>query len=148
MSYQDISKRRVDTAAPLEFSERSARQELTITIHATIGGFDTEICFSGQLDQLEAITRRLRDLGASPAGVHQLAPAAAPAQQASLNAANGHINRKPAERMTQAYDGAGQPMCPVHHKPLTEGRYGLYCPSRADGEHANQKGYCNIRFAE
>src|SRR3954451_7227394 len=74
MTYQNISKRAVDTAAPLEFPERSARQELTITIKANIGGFDTEICFSGQLDQLEAITRRLRDLGASPAGVHQLAP--------------------------------------------------------------------------
>jgi hypothetical protein len=131
------TRAQIDRAEPLAFPERSAtRQELTITIHATIGGFDTEICFSGQLDQLEAITRRLRDLGASPAGVHQLAPAAAaPA-------------RKPNTGITPAYDGAGQPMCPVHHKPLTEGRYGLYCPSRADGEHANQKGYCNIRFAE
>jgi len=31
---------------------------------------------------------------------------------------------------------------------LSEGRYGLYCPSHAAGEHANDKGYCNLKFAE
>jgi hypothetical protein len=131
------TRQQVDRAEPLEFAERSARQELTITIHATIDGFSTEICFRGALDQLEAITRRLRDLGASPAGVHQLAPAAAaPA-------------RKAAQRATPAYDGDGQPMCPVHRKPLSEGRFGLFCPAKAKpGEEQNDKGYCSLRFAE
>lgn len=130
------TRQQIDRAAPLEFPERSARQELTITIHATIGGFDTEICFSGQLDQLEAITRRLRDLGASPAGVHQLAPTtpAAPA-------------RKAAQRAAPLYDGAGDALCPVHHKPLSEGRYGPFCSAKAQpGDVQNDKGYCALKF--
>jgi hypothetical protein len=39
-------------------------------------------------------------------------------------------------------------MLPVHRKPLSEGRYGLFCPSRATGDQANDKGYCNLKFAE
>jgi hypothetical protein len=58
MTYQNISKNGVDTAPPLEFAARNARQELTITIHATIDGLPTVICYSGALDQLDAITRR------------------------------------------------------------------------------------------
>jgi hypothetical protein len=140
MTYQNISKNGVDTAPPLEFAARNARQELTITIHATIDGFPTEICFSGALDQLEAITRRLRDLGASPAGVHQLAPAA-PVQATPA--------RKPSGRVEPVYQPDGTACCPIHRKPLSEGRYGLFCPSRATGDQAaNDKGYCNIRFAE
>jgi hypothetical protein len=35
----------------------------------------------------------------------------------------------------------------VHHKPLAEGRYGLYCPAKAaPGEEQNDKGYCALRF--
>jgi hypothetical protein len=133
MTYQDISKRAVDTAAPLEFPERSARQELTITIKANIGGFDTEICFSGQLDQLEAITRRLRDLGASPAGVHQLAP-------------NPPARKPKAERVSPAYDGNGDPCCPKHTgRVLKEGQFGLYCSAKDDSQ---ERGYCALKFKD
>jgi len=131
------TRAQVDRAEPLDFPDRKpVKQELTITIHARIGGFDTEVCFSGQLDQLEAITRRLRDLGASPAGVHQVSPAAAPA-------------RKPAGRVEPVYQPDGTACCPVHHKPLSEGRYGLFCSAKATGDQAaNDKGYCNLKFAE
>jgi hypothetical protein len=56
--------------------------------------------------------------------------------------------RKPAQRVEPAYDTNGDPICPTHRKPLSEGRYGLYCPSKAQGEHANDKGYCSLRFTE
>lgn len=40
------------------------------------------------------------------------------------------------------YDAAGETCCPWHRKPLREGRYGLYCSSKAEGEQANDRGYC------
>jgi hypothetical protein len=138
MTYQPLTKNGVDTATPLDFPERRpVKQDLTITIHACVNGFDAEICFSGQLDQLEALTRRLRDLGMSPSGVRQLAPVqSTPA-------------RKAAQRVEPVYQPDGTACCPVHHKPLSEGRYGLFCPSRATGDQAaNDKGYCALRFAE
>jgi len=125
------SRAAIDAAGELTFPDRKpARQDLTITIKATIDGFPTEVCFTGTIDQLLAVTRRLRELGASPT----IAPAAP--------------RRQPNTGITPAYDGNGQPMCPVHHKPIIEGRHGLYCPSKAEGEHANAKGFCNLKFAE
>lgn len=54
-----------------------------------------------------------------------------------------------AEKVKPFYDGDGQPCCPVHRKALSEGRYGLFCSAKAkDGEAANDKGYCNLRFIE
>lgn len=51
------------------------------------------------------------------------------------------------EKVKPFYDGDGQPCCPTHKKPLKEGQYGLYCSCKAkDGELANDKGYCNLRF--
>ncbi len=36
-------------------------------------------------------------------------------------------------------------VCPKHHKPFTEGRYGPYCQSMTDEPAwANKKGFCNI----
>lgn len=144
MSTQLPTRQQVDRAAPLDFPDRTTRQELTITIHARVNDFDTEICFSGQLEQLEALTRRLRDLGMSPAGVQQLAPV----QSGGTSIAQGGVipARKAAQRVEPAYDGSGQAICPIHRKPLSEGRYGQYCPSRAEGEHANAKGYCALKF--
>ncbi len=132
------SRADIDRAEPLDFPDRRpVRQELTITIHARIGGFDTEICFSGHLDQLETLTRKLVQLGASPAGVHQVSPAAGPAA------------RKAAERVEPIYQPDGTPCCPVHKRPLTEGQYGLYCKSKAQpGDVQNDKGYCSLKFAE
>jgi hypothetical protein len=139
MTYQNISKNGVETAQPLEFAARNARQELTITIHATIDGFPTEICFSGALDQLEAITRRLRDLGASPAGVHQLAPAA-PVQSGANTPA-----RKAAAAVTYADDGTplcANANCSRHGHPLEPSQHnGYYCKGK-DARTGNNKGYC------
>ncbi len=134
MTYQNISKAAVDAAAPLTFEDRKpVKQELTITIHARIGGFDTEVCFSGQLDQLEAITRRLRDLGASPAGVHQVSPATQAAP------------RKAAERVEPLYSDDGSPMCPKHKRALKAGAWGLYCSAKDD---TTERGYCSLKFVE
>jgi hypothetical protein len=42
------SRAQIDRAEPLDFPDRKpAKQELTITIHARIDGYDCEICFTG-----------------------------------------------------------------------------------------------------
>lgn len=132
------TRAQIDRAEPLDFPERKpTRQDLTITVKALVDGFPTEVCFTGSIDQLLDVTKRLRALGASPL----LTPAT---QSAPLG--NG---KSKAERVEPLYKPDGTPCCPVHHKPLAEGRYGLYCPSRAkDGEQANDKGYCSLKFAE
>lgn len=136
MSYQNITKNGVDRAAPLTF-DRPARQDLTITIKARVDGFDTEVCYTGSIDQLLAVTKRLRELGAEPAlvaGGHQLPTPAA---------------RKPAQQVEPIYQPDGTACCPVHLRPLQPGQYGLFCSAKAKpGEAANAKGYCNIRFSE
>ena len=138
-TYQPVTRAAIDRAEPLEFNERKpARNDLTITITAVVDGFPVEVCFTGALDQLEAITRRLRDMGASPAGVHQLAPVAAPS-----------VTRQAAQRVEPVYNGAGEACCPVHLRPLQPGQYGSFCSAKAKpGEAANAKGYCSLKFAE
>jgi hypothetical protein len=112
------------------------RQELTITVKATIDGFPVDVCFSGSIDQLLGVTKRLREMGGTPT----IAPAA-PVQTTPA--------RKAAERVEPDYQPDGTAYCPVHHKPLAEGRYGAFCSAKAKpGEEQNDKGYCSLRFAE
>lgn len=139
------TRQQVDRAEPLDFpTQRPVKNDLTITVTATIDGFPTEVCFTGSIDQLLSVTKRLRELGASPivaapAPTAHVAPAVAPAAPV----------RKAARRLEPAYNDAGEACCPVHHKPLAEGRYGLYCPAKAQpGEAQNDKAYCSLKFAE
>ena len=68
---------------------------------------------------------------------------------AASTAPLGGAPRKPAQRVEPIYQPDGTPCCPVHHKPLTEGQYGLFCKSKAQpGDVQNDKGYCSLRFAE
>jgi hypothetical protein len=57
--------------------------------------------------------------------------------------------RKSAGRVQPAYDADGSPMCPIHRKPLSDGRFGVFCPAKAQpGDVQNDKGYCSLKFAE
>jgi hypothetical protein len=126
------------TAPALDFPEKASRQDLTITIRAVVDGFPIELCYTGSVEQLLAVTKKLRDLGATPT--------IAPAYTAPLSGGT-QAARKPAQRVEPVYQPDGTACCPVHHKPLAEGRYGLYCPSRATGDQAaNDKGYCSPKF--
>lgn len=53
---------------------------------------------------------------------------------------------RPRPKIMPHFDESGQACCPVHGNPLLNGKGGPYCPSRAEGEHANAKGYCSLRF--
>jgi hypothetical protein len=117
-------------AEPLDFPDRRPKPEITITVHCRVNGFDTELCFSGQVEQLDAITRRLASLGAEPVG-----RAAPPATE-----------KKPrAERVEPIYNGDGDACCPKHKKPLKDGKWGLYCPAKDD---STERGYCALKFID
>lgn len=100
------------------------------TIEGHYQGYRVVVELGGGLHRVPAVAERLRALGIEPV----IAP---PAPQ------------KPAQRAQQAaepwYNDAGEACCPWHKKPLRDGRYGLYCPSRAEGDQANDKGYCTFR---
>ena len=132
------SRAAIERAEPLDMNQtRSARQDLTITIRAVVDGFDTEVCYTGSIEQLLAVTKRLRELGAEPV-------------TASKPAATSPAAAKPkAETVEPIYQPDGTPCCPTHKRSLVEGQYGLYCSAKAKpGEAANPKGYCSLRFAE
>ncbi len=117
-------------------SGQQAQPELRTTIRIEVApdGLHITAEYTGTLASIPAALERLR-----AAGVLDLVKPAPVAQQP----------RRAAERVEPVYKPDGTPCCPVHHKPLTEGRYGLYCPSKAqEGEQANPKGYCSLRFAE
>jgi hypothetical protein len=128
------TRQHIDRAEPLHFPQRRPKADLTITVKATIDGFCTEVCFTGSIDQLLNVTKRLRDLGA--------APTIAPAHTATL----GNGKRK-AQRAEPLYQPDGAACCPIHKKPRSVGRYGLSCPSKAKpGEEQHAKGYGSLRF--
>jgi hypothetical protein len=104
------------------------RQELGITVKATMDGFPIELGFTGSIDSLPALVKRLVELGAEP----QASPAAQPQRKA------------PAKRVTPSYASDGTPTCPTHGTALREGQWGLYCPTKdkQSGE------YCKLKFSE
>ena len=135
------NRAQIEAAQPLDFPPAPAReQRTTIRIEVAPDGLHITAEYVGQLASIPAAIERLR-----AAGVLELVASSKPAQAAPAPAQQ----RKPAERVEPAYKPDGTPCCPVHRKPLAEGRYGLYCPSKAQaGEQANDKGYCSLRFAE
>lgn len=57
--------------------------------------------------------------------------------------------RESSQYVDPVYDGDGAACCPIHHRPISQGRYGWYCSARATGDQAaNDKGYCALRFKD
>jgi hypothetical protein len=137
------TRTQIDNAEPLTFPTKP-KQDLTITIKCRVDGFDTEICYTGDIERLLQVTQRLRAMGAEPVSRgRQNTPAETAAEIATAA-------RKPAaKRVEPEYLSDGTTVCPVHGKELQNGRYGLYCPAKAKGdEQANDKGYCSLKFAD
>jgi len=137
MSTPALTRAQVDRAGVLNFDQpRSARSDLTITIRATIDGFDTEVCYTGSIEQLLAVTKRLRELGAEPVSAHKPAVTSPAVPQ-----------RAKVETVEPEYKPNGTPCCPVHHGALAEGQYGWYCRSKAKpGDVQNAKSFCALKF--
>jgi hypothetical protein len=105
---------------------------LSHTIHATLDGWPVDVQIAIAPARLGAALARLAELGYTP----RLAAAPAPAEKAARPKAD------------PVYRPDGTPCCPAHQKPLAEGRFGLYCTAKAkDGELADAKGYCGLKFA-
>lgn len=114
-------------------NDTAARPPLDLTIRAQFAGWPVDVHLSLPAEKLGAALARLGELGYTP---RDAAPAAAPQARPQARA-----------KVEPAYKPDGTPCCPVHHKPLSEGRYGLYCPAKAaEGEERNDKGYCALRF--
>jgi hypothetical protein len=104
---------------------------VAIEVPARLDGWDVTLRFDLPAAKLGAALSRLATLGYEPRA------AAAP----------GQASKPKRQRAEPVYTPNGDPCCPVHHKPLVEGRYGLYCPSKAaPGEEQNDKGYCALKF--
>ena len=128
----------IAAAEPLTFPDRQEKQA-NITIEVAPDGLHVRCEYTGAIASIPAAIERLRS-----AGVLELVSGAA-----TKPAAHNTPARKPAQRVEPVYQPDGTACCPVHHKPLSEGRFGLFCPSRASGDQAaNDKGYCSLKFAE
>jgi hypothetical protein len=129
------TRTQVDAAGDIDF-DRKRKPDLTITIKCRIDNFDTEICYTGDIERLLQVTQRLRAMGAEPVS----APAATPA---ATNGAASPAKSK-AKRVEPVYLEDGTPMCPTHGKELKEGKWGLFCSAKDKdtGE------YCKLKFAE
>src|SRR5262245_13115353 len=53
------TRQQVDQAADLGFDRKPAKPDLLIVVKASIDAFPIELSFSGQIDQLPAIVKRL-----------------------------------------------------------------------------------------
>lgn len=135
------SRQQIEQAGDLDFeqqrSARTARQELHMVVKAQLNGFPIELAFAGGIDQLPAITKRLRELGAEAPSIPRA----------------GNWQKPKAELTQPAYDGDGDAICPVHRRKIVtrewEGRTFRCCPAKATGdEKTNKNGYCALRFAE
>jgi hypothetical protein len=123
----------VDTTTPL------AEKQANIEISVTPAGLAIKVEYTGTLASIPAAIERLK-----AAGVLDLVHASAPAQPAAAT-----TTRAPAEKVTPTYNSAGEACCPVHRRKLSEGDYGLFCSAKAkDGQVADKKGYCGLKFED
>jgi len=122
----------IDRAPPLDFPERQ-HQQVDIQIECVCEGYTVRVEYNGAVATVKSAIARLRAAGLEPS--RTTAPTAAPAP------------RQRAETVEPLYQPDGTACCPVHRRALSEGRYGLFCSSKAQpGQAANDKGYCSLRF--
>jgi hypothetical protein len=81
------------------------------------------------LTQLDQLATRLEAASTQPQR-----PAARPAQRG-----------KTGEEGSIYYDGEGRACCPIHEKPLKEGRWGYYCSCK---DERGKNGYCDFKTKE
>jgi len=140
MTMPNLTRAQIERAGSLEF-ERPAEKQATITIEVAPDGLHVRAEYIGTLSSIPAAIERLR-----AAGVIQLVEQSKPATPVAPAATP---RRQAAPRVEPVYPPDGTACCPVHRKTLSEGRYGLFCPAKAKaGEEQNDKGYCNLKFAE
>jgi hypothetical protein len=137
------TRQQIEDAPALEFSgPRPTKRQRAVTIQLQYHGALVSFSFSASdnvpiVELEQSIDTLMRREGWS--GAEQNA-------QPPVLAGPGKTK---ATYVDPIYDGNGEACCPTHRKPLAEGRYGPYCQCRArEGEVANDKGYCALRFKQ
>ena len=104
---------------------------VAITIHATLDGWPVDLALDLPPAKLGAALVKLATLGYAPRAGSPSAPAVPAARP----------------KVEPVYSPDGTPCCPTHLRPLSEGRYGLYCSAKAaEGQPADKRGYCGLKF--
>lgn len=133
------TREQIDNAEALDFSQPRTKRQRSISIQLNYHGALVTFGFSAadnvpivELEQsIDTLLRREGWQGVENA-------------PAPVLAGPGKIK---AQYVDPFYNDNGEACCPVHRRPLADGRYGPYCKSRATGdESANDKGYCKLRF--
>lgn len=101
-----------------------------------VGGYTFRIMFNDMplAEALAALERR----GCTPAAP----PSSGSAGRGGWTGGKGGKAR--AERVNPEYSGQGDACCPVHHRVLRRGEWGLHCTAR-DAETGE---YCKLKFNE
>lgn len=120
--------------APLFTNGAAPATKFTVSVQ--MDGFPVTVEFTGNSRKLQEVIGALKTAGATPPPVKSF---------------GGGGFKKPDDRTEPAYDGNGDPICPVHGKRLSirdwNGQQFYSCPAKAAaGEKASPKGYCDIRF--
>lgn len=127
-----------------EQERQQKRKDVQMTVFVQFDGFPVELTFTGTVDQLPAVAKRLRDIGAQPA---HTAPVSAQNGSGAAQLPVGVSKPRVVE-----FDGDGAPICPVHGTVMRESTNysgSWYCSRKAaDGEPANSKGYCACSYQE
>ena len=140
MSTNLPNRAQIEAAQPLDFPPAPPRElRTTIRIEVAPDGLHVTAEYTGTLAALPDAIERLR-----AAGVFELVAANRPSSSAQASPAAGQ-QRKGAKRVEPEYSPAGDALCPKHHTPLRDGKFGRYCPSRDD---SSERGYCVLKFSE
>ena len=132
------ARQQVEQAGDLDFNATRSASKAHISIELAPDGLHITAEYLGTLGSIPAAIERMRAAGlVELVNTHRATPAAA------ASAPSG--TKTKAQRVTPAYDAAGEACCPKHHKVLREGKFGLFCPAKDD---STERGYCALRFAE
>lgn len=128
------NRQQIDNAPPLAFDTQRTPQQQVITIEAVCDGYIVRVEYTGTVASIPHAVARLRAAGLEPSAQTNNA-------QPSTAQAGGRRHGK----VKPEYNADGDLTCPVHHKVLKEGKWGLYCPAKDD---STDRGYCNLKFEE
>lgn len=133
------TREQIENADALEFTEPKRKRQRAVTIQMNYHGALVAFAFAADdnvpiVELEQSIDTLLRREGWK--GIDNAPP--------PVLAGPGKTK---AQYVDPYYNDDGEACCPVHRRPLADGRYGPYCQSRASGdEAASDKGYCALRF--
>lgn len=128
------TRQQIDIAGDLDFDAQRSASKAHISIELAPDGLHVTCEYLGPLSSIPAAVKRMVDAGlVELVATHRAAPAATPSAKPK------------AQRVQPEYDAGGEACCPKHHKPLREGKFGLFCPAKDD---STERGYCALRFAD